>query len=45
MSNLIINTYTAEICGGGYKKVPLTKFKRLEDKCSPLINEGWCQAR
>ena len=26
--------------GGGYEKVPLTIFKRLEDKCSPSIEKG-----
>lgn len=26
-----LNFNPTEICGGGYKKVPLTKFKRLED--------------
>lgn len=34
------STHARKNLAGGYEKVPLTIFKRLEDKCSPSIEKG-----
>lgn len=40
-----LNFNPTNICGGGYKKVPLTKLQKIGGQCSPSRYEGWCQAR
>lgn len=40
MINLNSTHARKNLAGGGVQKVPLTIFKRLEDKCSPSIEKG-----